>query len=138
MKIAVASQNFRTIFEHAGKARRFVVFDVRTPCSPPVEVHRLDLGPEYAFHGFNDQLPHPLDGVDVLIVGGCGAGFPARLARRGIEVIATGEQDPLKAIRGYFDGKLPPPRPHEHHPHGKEHEESHTHQDGCGCQGDLS
>ena len=135
MKVAVASQNYRTVFEHAGKARRFLVYDVSSPCAAPIETGRLDLGPEYAFHGFNDQLPHPLDGVEVLIVGGCGGGFPARLARRGIEVVATGEDDPLKAISGYFDGKLPPPRPHDDHNHGHEHAGNHSNQGGCGCGG---
>ena len=28
MRIAVTSQNFRTVTGHAGKARRFLVFDV--------------------------------------------------------------------------------------------------------------
>ena len=31
MKIAVSSQNFRTVTAHAGKARRFIVFDLATP-----------------------------------------------------------------------------------------------------------
>jgi predicted Fe-Mo cluster-binding NifX family protein len=139
MRIAVASQNYRTVFDHAGKARRFLVYEVSNPCATPIETGRLDLAPEYAFHGFNDQRPHPLDGVDVLIVGGCGGGFPARLARRGIEVVATGEGDPLKAISAYFDGKLPPPRPHDDHDHdhdhGHDHAEDPAHQGGCGCGG---
>ena len=41
MKIAVSSQNFRTVTAHAGKARRFIVFDLATPCTPR-EVERLD------------------------------------------------------------------------------------------------
>lgn len=125
MKIAVVSQDCRTVFDHAGKARRFIVYKASTPCTPPVEIDRLDLGPEYAFHGFNDRHSHPLDGGDALIVGCCGSGFPGRLARRGIEVVATSEQYPLAAIQGYFDGHLPQAHPHDH--------AAHDHHGGCSC-----
>lgn len=34
MKIAVTSQNFRTVTAHAGKTRRFLVFDIPSGDSP--------------------------------------------------------------------------------------------------------
>ena len=114
MKVAVTSQNFRTVTGHAGKARRFLVFeaeggDVR-------EVERLDLPKETSFHELPGDAPHPIDGVDVLVTGGCGQGFVARLARRGIRVVATGETDPATAVRLLSTGRpLPPAAPHEHH-----------------------
>ncbi|HAF55643.1 MAG TPA: nitrogen fixation protein, partial [Thauera sp.] len=42
MRIAITSQNFRTVTAHAGKARRFLVFDLSCPCLPR-EIERLDL-----------------------------------------------------------------------------------------------
>ena len=39
MRIAVASQNFRTVTGHAGKSRRFLVFDVAPVRTPPGRAH---------------------------------------------------------------------------------------------------
>jgi predicted Fe-Mo cluster-binding NifX family protein len=115
-KIAVASQNFRTVTGHAGKTRRFLVYRVE-PGDEPEEIDRLDLPKEMSFHELHDASPHPLDGVQVLIVGSCGEGFVRRLARRGIEVVATAETDPLRAIRDYLAGTLKPPQPQVQGPH---------------------
>ncbi|CAK0762635.1 hypothetical protein CCP3SC1_390001 [Gammaproteobacteria bacterium] len=48
MKIAVTSQNFRTISEHAGKARRFLIFEADS-LGCPQEIGRLDLLKEQLF-----------------------------------------------------------------------------------------
>ncbi|HKJ77206.1 MAG TPA: nitrogen fixation protein, partial [Gammaproteobacteria bacterium] len=42
MEIAITSQNFRTVTGHAGKTRRFLVYEAG-PGQEPVEVDRLDL-----------------------------------------------------------------------------------------------
>jgi predicted Fe-Mo cluster-binding NifX family protein len=126
MRIAITSQNFRTVTGHAGKARRFLVFDCKDANSM-VETQRLDLPLEMAFHGFDDRFPHPLDGVDILISGGAGEGFVQRMLRRGIQVVATGETDPLTAVRAFLAGTLKPPGPHDHDLEGGE--EGHS----CGC-----
>lgn len=114
MKIAVTSQNFRTITGHAGKTRRFLVYE-DTP-EGLKELPRLDLPKELAFHEFHGSGPHPVDGVDVLVTASCGEGFVRRLAARGIRVIATGESDPLTAVRLVVAGQpLPAPAPEDHH-----------------------
>jgi len=118
MKIAVSSQNFRTVTSHAGKARRFIVFDLATPCMPR-EVERLDLPRELAMHEFRG-LHHPLFAMDAVITGGAGEGFVRRLGARGIEVVRTGETDPLQAVHDYIAGIVKPPLPHaqgDDHPH---------------------
>ena len=109
-KIAVASQNFRTVTGHAGKTRRFLIYQVE-PGEEPQEVERMDLPKEMAFHEFHDSGAHPLDGVQTLIVGSCGAGFVRRLADRGVAVVVTAETDPARAIRDYLAGTLKPPAP---------------------------
>ena len=68
MKVAVTSQNFRSVTAHAGKTRRFLIFDLRCACSPR-ESERLDLPKEMSFHEFRGDR-HPLDGVSALITGG--------------------------------------------------------------------
>lgn len=115
MKIAVASQNFRTVTAHAGKTRRFLIFDISCPCSPR-EVDRLDLGKEMSFHEFRGSL-HPIDGVAALITGGAGEGFRVRMAQRGIELIVTGETDPVQAVIDYTQGVVKPALPHDEHEH---------------------
>jgi len=114
MKIAVTSQNFRTVTGHAGKTRRFLVF--QTNGESVQEAERLDLPKEQSFHELHGDAPHPIDGVDVLITASCGEGFVGRMARRGIQVVATSETDPATAARLVSSGRpLPPPAPHEHH-----------------------
>ena len=125
MKIAVSSQNFGTVTAHAGKARRFIVFDLATPCTPR-EVERLDLPRELALHEYRG-LDHPLFAMDAVITGGAGDGFVRRLGARGIEVVLTGETDPLQAVHDYVAGIVKPPLPHEH---GHEHEHAHAHGHG--------
>lgn len=130
--IAVSSQNFRTVTGHAGKARRFLVFEVAADMSVR-EADRLDLPREMAMHEFNDRLPHPLDATDILITGGAGEGFVRRMARRGVRVVATAETDPEAAVHAFLAGCLKSPAPHDHG-HG-EHRGAHHggHACGCGC-----
>lgn len=131
MKVAVTSQNFRTVTGHAGKTRRFLVYDISSPCSP-CEIDRIDLPKEMAFHEFRGDA-HPIDGVDALITASAGPGFVARLAQRGIEVVVCGEADPLIAVRDYLAGTVKPPLPHDHdHDHDHDHGEHHCHGHGHG------
>jgi predicted Fe-Mo cluster-binding NifX family protein len=131
MRFAVTSQNFRTITGHAGKARRFIIYEVLSP-DEISEVTRLDLPMNMAIHGFNHSLQHPLDETDILITGGAGDGFVMRMAQRGVRVVRTGETDPIEAIRGCFFGNLKPPVPHDDHDHAHDHEEGEGHSCGCG------
>ncbi|MBU1236501.1 MAG: nitrogen fixation protein [Gammaproteobacteria bacterium] len=131
MRIAVSSQNFRQVTGHAGHARRFLVFNVDGVASIEL-VDRLDLPKELAIHGFDDRVPHPLYGMDVLITGGAGEGFKQRLAQRGVQVVATAETDPEVAVRAFMAGHLSPPLAQDHD-HGGQHD--HDHEGGCGCHG---
>jgi predicted Fe-Mo cluster-binding NifX family protein len=118
MRIGVTSQNFRTITGHAGKTRRFLVFEVLAG-SEPRELERLDLPPQMSLHEYHGD-DHPLFDLDVLITQGHGQGFAQRLARHGVRVIATAASDPLAAAAAVAAGEaLPEPLPHDHdHDHG--------------------
>jgi len=96
MKIGVTSQNFRTITGHAGKARRFIVYEASD--GDVAELERLDLPKEMAMHGYQGA-EHPVDQLDVLITAGCGDGFKRKMAARGIHVVTTSETDPEQAAR---------------------------------------
>lgn len=112
MKIAITSQNFRTITGHAGKTRRFLVFEAAQGVEP-TEVERIDLPLEMSFHEFRGTGPHPIDSVDAIITGSAGPGFIRHLASRGIQVFVTSETDPRRAIRALLDGTLASATPHE-------------------------
>ncbi|MBK8980350.1 MAG: nitrogen fixation protein [Planctomycetes bacterium] len=97
MKIAVTSQNLRTVTPHAGRTRKFLVFEAE-PGRPPVAVDPIEMPKELAMHEWHGAGAHPLDAVDVLIAGSFGAHFASRLAARGIPAIQTDEQDPQTAV----------------------------------------
>jgi len=119
MLIAIASQNFRTVTGHAGKSRRFMIFEAQ-PGKPPRELDRFDLPKELSIHEYQGDGRHPLYDVDVVIAGSAGPGFVAKLASRGVKTVATAETDPVRAIEQLLAGSLTPPRPHDDG-------------DGCGC-----
>ncbi len=105
MKIAVTSQNFRTITPHAGKTRRFLVYEA-APDQEPEEVERLDLPKDMSLHEFRGDGPHPLYAVDVVIAGSCGEGCSRRMAKHGIVAVVTKENDPIKAINDFLAGPV--------------------------------
>lgn len=120
MRIAVASQNFRTVTGHAGMASRFIVFFAEGGQSPR-ELTRLDLPKAQTIHETNAEDRHPLDEVQVLIAGSAGAGFIERMTQRGVKTVITSETDPATAVANYLAGALAAPAPDDHdHDHGLE------------------
>ncbi|KIZ45210.1 MULTISPECIES: NifB/NifX family molybdenum-iron cluster-binding protein [Rhodopseudomonas] len=132
MRIAIASQNFRTITGHAGMTRRFMVFDAE-PGRPPQEVARLDLPKDQSIHEFRGEGAHPLDAVQVVIAGSAGAGFISRMASRGVKAVATSETDPATAVVNYLAGTLAAPAPDDHEGHAHDGNEGHDKDGGCNC-----
>jgi predicted Fe-Mo cluster-binding NifX family protein len=115
MRIAITSQNFRSITGHAGKSRRFIVYEL-APGGEATEVERLDLPKEMSLHEYHGD-DHPLYGLslDVIVTGGAGNGFRQRMARQGINVLATSETDIASALEALAAGRaLPVAEPHEH------------------------
>lgn len=136
MKIAVTSQNRRTITGHAGKCRRFWIYQVQD-CQVQ-DRQMLELALEQTFHESHGAGPHPLEGVNVLISASMGQGMHGRLKGMGILGVTTGETDPDRAVAAWLDGtlrELPPGAPHQHgpdHDHQHHHEHHHEH---CGGHG---
>jgi len=114
MRIAVTSQNFRTITGHAGKARRFMLFEIAEGGNI-FDAGKIDLPKSMSIHEHPVDEPHPIDGADVVITAGCGDGFRRKMASRGIRVVTTGETDPVIAATAFASGGLlAPPLPHVH------------------------
>lgn len=97
MKVGISSQNFKTITGHAGKARRFIIYevDVQQQITP---LEELDLPKEMSMHEWHGKGQHPLFDLDVLITASCGEGFKNRMSREGVSVHVTDETNPLKAV----------------------------------------
>jgi hypothetical protein len=112
VKIAVTSQNFKSVTGHAGKSRRYIIFNIGTPCDSP-EVVWLDLPLEMSIHEFTGGA-HPLDEMDVILTASAGPGFVEKLAQRGVRVITCGETDPRKAVRDFLTGTVKAVNPHSH------------------------
>ncbi|MCC6135925.1 MAG: nitrogen fixation protein [Candidatus Contendobacter sp.] len=104
MKIAVTSQNRRTITEHAGKCRKFWIYNVDQGQTTDRELLELPL--EQSFHESSPHDPHPLDDVQVLISASMGPGLHQRLMAKGITVLMTPETDPDAAVAAYLQGTL--------------------------------
>jgi hypothetical protein len=113
MRVAITSQNFRTITGHAGKTRRFLVFEAGEDIEPG-EPERLELPRDMSLHQYHGD-DHPIYSVDVVITAGCGDGFVQRPGRHRVRVVATSESDPLAALSAVVSGEsLPPALPHAH------------------------
>ena len=104
MKIAVASQNRREVTGHAGRCRNFWVYDIQD--GKVAGRALLELPRSQSFHDHAPDLPHPLDGVQIVITGGMGSSFAEKLGRRGIETVATAESEPDQAVAAWLHGTL--------------------------------
>ncbi len=126
MRIAIASQNRKAVTGHAGKCRKFWIYEVED--GEAMGRSLLELPIEQSFHESAHGAPHPLDGVNVLIAGGMGFGLRNRLKRQGILAVATAETDPDRAVAAWLNGSLIelPPEAHDHdHDHGQGHAHGH-------------
>lgn len=98
MKIAVATKNDGALVSgHAGQATDWLVFDC-TPDAPVPEPRRIALTKAQLPHHFQDDGPHPLRGVEVMIAASAGDGFIRHMEKWGAHVLLTGETDPLTAL----------------------------------------
>lgn len=134
MQIAITSQNRRTITEHAGKCRKFWIYDIQQDAIADRRLVELPI--EQSFHA-SHGLPAPLEGVEVLISRGMGGNLYHRLIALGIQPMLTEEQDPEQAIADFLSGKLQTHpleggcHDHEHH-HDHDHGHGHGHRHGSG------
>lgn len=132
MKIAVTSQNRKTITSHAGKCRKFWVYEVED--NSVRDKHLLELLLSQSFHECNHNAPHPLDGIKLLISGSLGLGLQHRLEQKGIVALATAETDPDSAVAAWLSGSLVelPPDAHDGHEYGEGHGQGHGQGHGHG------
>ena len=90
LRIAVTSQNRKTVTGHAGKCRKFWIYEVEA--GKIVAKNLLELAPEHSLHA--SSADHPLDDIDVLITAEIGDGLRLRLYEKHISVVVTTASDP--------------------------------------------
>ena len=95
MKIAVTSQNRKTVTEHAGTCRKFWIFTVKE--NQIVDKQLLELPKEQSFRESDPHAAHPLDDIDILITAGMGNGLAQRLKKKGITALLSDLNDPVEA-----------------------------------------
>jgi predicted Fe-Mo cluster-binding NifX family protein len=113
MKIAIATKDYTAVSGHAGQTREWLVYDLTNHQSNQLlpAPQRVELAKEQVLHSFEDNGPHPLDGIDLVVTASAGDGFIRHMKKRGAEVLLTGESDPALAITRILAGEaLPDPR----------------------------
>ena len=113
MKIAIATKEFSEVSSHAGQTKQWLLYDLtehRANRLLPAPL-RINLDKEQVLHVFEDNVPHPLDSIDLVVAASAGDGFIRHMKKRGAEVLLTGETDPALAITRILAGEaLPDPR----------------------------
>lgn len=110
MKIAIATKDFATVSGHAGQTRQWLVYDLSQHRARQLlpAPQRVELSKEQILHSFEDNEPHPLDGIDLVVCASSGDGFIRHMKKRGADVLLTGETDPAVAITCILAGEALP------------------------------
>ncbi|MCK9258127.1 MAG: hypothetical protein RBT39_10335 [Azoarcus sp.] len=107
MKIAIATDSFTTVAGHAGKSHHWLVYDCTRdePIPPPT---RVTLERAQLMHYWQDDGPHPLDGVEIVVAASAGDGFVRHMQARAATVLLTGASDPALALEHILKGAALP------------------------------
>ena len=117
MKIAVASDDGKTLSMHFGRAKGFVIAEIENneiksinfvPNSDPCHEHgNCEHHGEHHSRGSKHQrILQILEGVDVVISGGMGAHIYEELKAAGKQVYVTDRTDVMESIKLFLEGKL--------------------------------
>ena len=117
MKIAVVSDDFRTLTGKVEDARRFLLFEAQKGKRPQLEKYfELPVNcPTYHELRKDEASFHPIDGM-VVIANEAQPSYRGFLARRGTRVNTTSITDPHTAVALWLDGELPAKKTDPTHP----------------------
>ena len=108
MKIAIATDdNWTKVSGHAGQTRNWLAFNCE-PGQPISEPQRIQLRKEQLPHYFQDDGPHPLHGVEIIVAASAGDGYVRHMEKWGATVLLTGEVDPFAALQKILNGEALP------------------------------
>lgn len=105
MKIAIATKNdWSQVSGHAGQTRDWLVFDCQ-PGQPIPVPQRISLTKEQLPHHFQDDGPHPLQGIEIMVAASAGDGYIRHMEKWGAQVLLTGETAPRTALEKILAGE---------------------------------
>ena len=104
MKVAISSQNRHSVTGHAGKCRKFWIYELDSADRVTGKT-LLELPMEQALHNSPGHAPHPLDEVQGLVSGGMGEGMKRRLGAKGIIAFVTEQTDLDAALADFLANK---------------------------------
>jgi predicted Fe-Mo cluster-binding NifX family protein len=130
-KIAISSQNKRTITGHAGKCHHFYIYTIDENGNFEKESLTLEKGNALhdSFHG-DGNPKNPIFEMDIFLTESIGQGAIQKLTGYGVRTHIIKETDPDTAIKKLIEGTLQAyaSTPHEHN-----HNHDHQHGEG-GCK----
>lgn len=141
IKVAITSQNKRTVTKHAGECRNFLVYTIEDEKVISKEVLSLESNQtlKYTFHEDPSEIPfNHIYEMDILLTGSIGVGGVKKLAVNNVAAYVILEKDPDAAIEKLLNGTLEAVETHHHGPHDHDHHHhhhSHEHSHGGGCGG---
>lgn len=136
-KIAVTVQNRRTISEHAGRCKNFLIYTIQN--SVITNKYLLELTEDETLHNVFHNGPNSesiLFNMNILITRGIGEGAINKLATKNVVCLKVGEKDPDLAIEKLINGTLEAYTPISvescgsncgQHKHKHEHTHNHNH-----------
>jgi predicted Fe-Mo cluster-binding NifX family protein len=115
MKIAVVSDDGRTISPHFGRASLYIIYEADggeirerkvVPKFSPHATGEGHGGPEGHEEHKHSAMLSSVEGCESLLAGGMGSGAYMAMKRMGIEPYITDEVDADEAVKKYLRGKL--------------------------------
>ena len=124
MRIAIVSENGKTISQHFGRATQYIVVNVENGKITSKEIRQKSGHHDFAHSGQGEQeccgvhgygagaedkhasMAQSIQDCSVLLAGGMGWGAYESLKSYNIEPVVTDETDADKAAKLFLDGKL--------------------------------
>ena len=117
--VAITSQNKKTIFDHAGKCRNFIIYTINDTIIEDKKI--LELNKEETLHETSHAekvTKNILFDVDILLTRGIGNGLIQKLSNQSVACYKIEETDPDIAIDKLINGTLEAISPVSHHTSG--------------------
>ena len=105
MKIAIAvKDDWNSVAGHAGQTPNWLVYECLPGQAIP-EPLRITLTKDQFPHHFQDDGPHPLHGVEIMVAASAGDGYIRHMHKWGAQVLLTGEKLPRVALDKILAGE---------------------------------
>ena len=131
--VAISAQNRKTIFEHAGRCRNFLIYTIED--GQITNKKLLELTQEETLHNVlhNPNESSVLFDVDIILTRGIGNGAIQKLAKHNVACYKIEETDPVAAIEKLINGTLEAIAPVSHENSGCNCNHEHSHNDKHHC-----